>query len=1742
MAVAVLVSAVVMPASAVEPYQEYRKLIESAQNLTALQDDLFGEKVNLYTGKTQFSATDIDLTGNNSLPVRLTRRFSVELDLVGTAANFNANLDGVGGWEVDVPHISGTFGGVGSWADTRCSVNMAPTYNIAFKLTDIWQGNTIHIPEGSDRVMLLAESNTPRPTDGIARKWSTSQRDAIDCIPMQSGLTGEGYRVRTTEGISYYFDTATSRYGGTLTKSIGEGARATSSRERIYVLATRVEDRYGNWVQYAYNGDGRPVRIWSSDGREINLVYNGKLLATASAAGRTWSYYHGQVDGVDRLGTVVQPDGSRWTYAYSSALRVSSPLWDGNSQPGCGEQPPELTGALTMTIGHPAGAVGEFKFGNVRHYRSGVHASECARKIARNGSYYYELATPYFFDVVSLFSKTITGPGIDAPLAWSYGYGSGYERLWGNPDTGGAYPCTTCKSEKVVTVTNPDGSAVRYRYGSQYALNEGRLLGSSVLDAAGNVVKTSTSVYMTSDEVAGQPFAPRFGIIWNGEDPSTAQVRPVVAEAVEQDGVSYQTTMLAFDDLARPTRVNQSSTTGSRTDITEFQDDRARWILGSTAKSTNAETGAVVEQTQYDELMRPVQILKFGKVAQKLTWNGDGTVATVIDGNGNVTSLSGWKRGIPQSVGFADGTSRSALVDDNGWLTSVTDEVGTQIGYEYDPMGRVSGINWPSGDTTAWAKTTQSFEQVAGTEHGIGAGHWRQTTATGNARKYVYFDAFWRPLVTEEYDAAQPGTTQRFQRFAYDEAGRQAFASQPSTSPAVSVGVWTTYDALGRARSASVDSEQGLLTTLTDYLPGGQVRVTNPRGQSTTTRFQAFGGPSNDAPLTIAHPEGVVTEIERDVFGKPRSITRRSQDGSTRLTRSYVYDGNQLLCKSIEPETGSTLMAYDGAGNLAWSAAGLDLPATDSCDAGAAAATARQVIRRYDARNRITNLHFPDLNGDQNWEYTPDGKPLKVYTLSEGGTSHAANSYIYNKRGLISAEYVGEMTIGSEVIQYAYDPSGALASIIYPSGRQVDYAPNALGQATKAGSYASRVEYYPNGGMKQFTYGNGLVHSMAQNARQLPARVTDGGGALDTTYEYDANGNVGRIVDHLDANRTRTMAYDGLDRLVSADSPSFGGDGAFRYTYDALDNIRSARLGGVKDHGYWYDARNRMTNVQNSGGATTIALDYDVQGNMVKRNGAAFVFDFGNRLLQATGAESYRYDMHGRRLLQLASDGSASIWSFYGSDGLLKRQRNYRAGTSTEYVHLNGSLVAKATQYIAPAAPTVTAPAFSGTGTFEVSWTAAATADRYELREQIDSAAATDVFSGAGRSWSTTGRPGGTYSYTVRACLQTVCGAWSAAAKVSVQLPPAVAPQLSVPGVSGAGTIALSWTAVAGASSYCVTEQIGSGTWASLQCVEGRTLTLTGKPAGPYNYGVHGCNAAGCGPGNMASTTVVYAPASAPGLSVPATSLGGAYTVSWAPVAGADVYGLEESINGGGWALVVSNASTSQGFGSKPTGTYSYRVRAGNAAGWGPYSGAGAVTVIQPPTAPSLSAPGSSSNGSVTVNWTPVPMAVSYLLEQNVNGAGWTGVQHDGSTQATLTGLGFATYLYQVKACNEAGCSGYSNTASVVSTPPPATPQITYSLQTRWRIARLYKQRCDMKWSTSIGATSYQLQVPGGNLQYDGPATSVSSPQNSSNYCATQHVIRACNASGCSAWSDPPTPQPINDLGDLDEDGGGVPR
>ncbi|HZA49336.1 MAG TPA: hypothetical protein VE549_01275, partial [Myxococcaceae bacterium] len=111
------------------------------------------------------------------------------------------------------------------------------------------------------------------------------------------------------------------------------------------------------------------------------------------------------------------------------------------------------------------------------------------------------------------------------------------------------------------------------------------------------------------------------------------------------------------------------------------------------------------------------------------------------------------------------------------------------------------------------------------------------------------------------------------------------------------------------------------------------------------------------------------------------------------VTRVYVYDAFHQPCKIIEPESGSTVMEYDGAGNLLWSAAGLNLPSTTSCDRADVSVPARKVTRTYDARNRLKTLTFPDGNGNQDWTYTPDGLPATITTWN--GDASAINRYSY---------------------------------------------------------------------------------------------------------------------------------------------------------------------------------------------------------------------------------------------------------------------------------------------------------------------------------------------------------------------------------------------------------------------------------------------------------------------------------------------------------------------------------------------------------------------------------------------------------------------------------------------------------------------------------------------------------------------------------------------------------------------------
>lgn len=261
-----------------------------------------------------------------------------------------------------------------------------------------------------------------------------------------------------------------------------------------------------------------------------------------------------------------------------------------------------------------------------------------------------------------------------------------------------------------------------------------------------------------------------------------------------------------------------------------------------------------------------------------------------------------------------------------------------------------------------------------------------------------------------------------------------------------------------------------------------------------------------------------------------------------------------------------------------------------------------------------------------------------------------------------------------------YTALGDVATLTYPDGHAVSFAPNALGQATQAGTYAEGVQYWPNGAVKEFTYGNDIIHTMVQNARQLPETSRDALGSnvvLDDSYDYDFNGNVAAITDALPLNLgNRTMSYDALDRLLGVTAGAAqGGNGLF--AYDPLDNLRIANQGS-RQFVYTYGADGRLANLKNPGGTTLFTFGYDVRGNQLSKTGETFTFDRANRMLTASaGASSFIYDGLGRRVRE-ASGGLATNF-YYSRSGQQLYAEDAKVSKKHNYIYLNGSLVAKRT-------------------------------------------------------------------------------------------------------------------------------------------------------------------------------------------------------------------------------------------------------------------------------------------------------------------------------------------------------------------------------------------------------------------------------------------------------------------------------
>lgn len=1317
-----------------EPWQDYEKFLQSRQALSVHGPDLFGDNVNLYNGALSFSVTDIDLSGNSRIPVALTRTFAVGAYPIGVPMSGS-----FGDWEIDLPRIEGTYGS--TWASTRCSqpdpgLVVVPG-GASYTSAEYWQGLQAQMPGGGE--LLVADTGSPRPSGSTQWSFVTSEFTYVRCIslPAGSNTTGEGFEALTPDGTRYTFSHMAQTFEAPLASpmNIASGSGALV-RKRNALYVTQIVDRFGHTVTYTYDpaqSASQPVRLQSitaSDGRTITVTYSNGRITSAFAHGRTWVYgYDSPTMHAGSLSSVTLPDNTIWQLALRPLANAQIEYANDDGVRNCASVGNLLsTQTMTGTVTHPSGSVGAFTVRTGRNGRSNVprlcinweltgvnNPANDISFIARE-SWLWELST-----------KTITGPALPT-MTWAYDYGSTISwacaadnevRRFTTPNCPAtvAPVCTSdsCAGKTTATVTGPGGEWTRYTFGNSYRYDEGLLRKVERGTGPSNILNTEVTQYELAQ--TGQPYVlPRGRSLRARADGFISeQPRPRTQATITRNGVSFSWLGSQFDAFARPRTITRSSSLGyTRTEALTYYDQLTLWVLGQHQKTeVGTETPS---QTSFDAATAlPSHEYSFGLLQARYARHNDtaqrGLIAEIFDGaNISKATLSNYKRGFPQAISRPLGASMTAVVSDLGEIGSVTDPLGSQTVYLYDDGGRIRSKEFNFTDSTPWSNETFDYTgRSSGNEYGLPNGLWKRVHTRGRYEHVTWYDAMWRPILTRERDVNLASST-RFVRKVYDVRGNLSFESYPgslatsSTNYAtLTAGITRQYDALNRPTIESRSSELGNLVSQREYLQGFQVRDTNARNHSTTTSFMAYDEPTYDWPVQINEPESKSTTILRDAWGKPTAVTRsgwyRKPNGDWEeniATRRFVYDANQRLCKRIDPEHGATVMDYDSASRLAWTADGLNLLNSNQCDRESVAANQR-VVRSYNNRDELTGIDYPDSADDLTFAYYADGK-LEMANVGPLG-NRVSRTYTYNKRRLATQELV-QVDGFSFVIGYRYSSEGAVSELGYPDATWEALNPDGLGRPRQMGQFASSVTWHRFGPLAGFTYGSpgsGLSFTQQLNSRGLPSERKDewfGSVRLHDTLTWDGNGNLATITDNVGSvdayrNASRWMTYDGLDRLTVADSPSqpplrtpYGYSwGEARFSYDGLDNLRTFKMGAA-DFSYAHDSAGRLQSVSQAW-VTSPILNYshNARGQMTGRqfDGQHFTlsWDAAHRVTQTwnsgfTVVETYRYDAHNHRVRTVR--GGEALYQIYTQSGDLLLESS-TSGSVRKYARLGDRLI-----------------------------------------------------------------------------------------------------------------------------------------------------------------------------------------------------------------------------------------------------------------------------------------------------------------------------------------------------------------------------------------------------------------------------------------------------------------------------------
>jgi RHS repeat-associated protein len=271
----------------------------------------------------------------------------------------------------------------------------------------------------------------------------------------------------------------------------------------------------------------------------------------------------------------------------------------------------------------------------------------------------------------------------------------------------------------------------------------------------------------------------------------------------------------------------------------------------------------------------------------------------------------------------------------------------------------------------------------------------------------------------------------------------------------------------------------------------------------------------------------------------------------------------------------------------------------------------------------------------------------------------------------------------TKTISYTYNLDGSVATITYPSGRQVAYTVSNAQRLTAAKDvasgtqYAAFASYAAPGSLQGVITGQisggfgGVTEAHSYNSRleyTSTQASSSNGTALNLSFNYNLpggnNGSVSSVTNNVDVGRTETFQYDPLNRIGAASSQAASGADCWgqSFTIDALANMTQINL---------TQCSGTLLNVTVDGNNRFVGFGYDAVGNLTGDGTLTYSFDAENRM-SAAASVNYIYDGNGLRVKK--SNGTL-YWRSISGDAIA--ESDLAGNVTGEYVFFAGRRVAR---------------------------------------------------------------------------------------------------------------------------------------------------------------------------------------------------------------------------------------------------------------------------------------------------------------------------------------------------------------------------------------------------------------------------------------------------------------------------------